>query len=255
MVADGNRRGYRHLLDGFWDEARSHSLELPVEEPISAPSFCSARPKITSEHLRSMLHELAGTCFEEVFGEEQRWHGRRVFALDGTKINLQRGHDLEFAFGVPESGHCPQALVSVLLDVCAKAPVDLEVSSYATSEREHLLNMLSSLGRGDVLVLDRGYPSHEVLQALTSDGIEFLMRVPCASTFAAIDELRESGRDDGQFLVVPPDGSPQEWQPVRLRAIRLTAPDGSESFFLTSLARSEFSRPTLYKLYRMRWEA
>ena len=36
MVADGNRRGYRHLLDGFWDEARSYGLELPTDTPVSA---------------------------------------------------------------------------------------------------------------------------------------------------------------------------------------------------------------------------
>ena len=41
MVADGNRRGYQHLLSGFWDEARSYGLELPVDVPVSAASFCA----------------------------------------------------------------------------------------------------------------------------------------------------------------------------------------------------------------------
>ena len=36
MVADGNRRGYRHLLRAFWDEAKAHGLPLPTDEPISA---------------------------------------------------------------------------------------------------------------------------------------------------------------------------------------------------------------------------
>lgn len=156
MVADANRRGYRHLLNGFWDEAHSLGLKLPTDEPVSAPAFCEARHKITTSLLRHMLRELAQDSIED-FGSSHRWLGRRVFAVDGTKVNLQRSHDLVREFGVPESGHCPQALVSVLLDVCTKAPVDLAISPFASSEREHLLALLQSLAAGDVLVLDRGY--------------------------------------------------------------------------------------------------
>ena len=48
MVADGNRRGYRHLLDAFWDECASHHVLLPTERPVSAPAFCQARSKLSS---------------------------------------------------------------------------------------------------------------------------------------------------------------------------------------------------------------
>ena len=254
MVADGNRRGYQHLLDGFWDEARSYGLKLPTEEAVSAASFCTARHKITPDLLRHMLHEIASTSFETTF-ESQRWHGRRVFAVDGTKLNLQRSPDLEAAFGAPESGYWPQVLVSVLLDVCAKAPIDVEVSPFASNEREHLLNMLPSLGRNDLLVLDRGYPSHEILQTLVHDGIDFLIRLPSANTFAAIDALRESDGDDYLFHVDPPEGSPPEWTRLTLRFVRLRAPDGTESFFVTTLRGRQFSGAKLRELYHMRWEA
>lgn len=63
MVADGKRRGYQHVLDAFWDEARSYGLPLPTEEPVKASSFCTARPKITTDLLRHMLHELATYLF------------------------------------------------------------------------------------------------------------------------------------------------------------------------------------------------
>ena len=254
MVADGNRRGYQHLLSGFWDEARSYGLELPTEQPVSAASFCTARHKITPDLLRHMLHQIASTSFETAF-ESQRWHGRRVFAIDGTKINLQRSPELESAFGVPEGCYCPQVLVSVLLDVCAKAPVDVEVDPFASSEREHLFSMLPSLAPGDILVLDRGYPSHAVLQTLAQEGIDFLIRVPSSSTFAIIDELRQSSGDDYLFRLDPPEGSPTEWTPITIRAIRLRNADGDETFFLTSLRRQHFSRKQLRQLYHMRWEA
>lgn len=254
MVADGNRRGYRHLLDAFWDEARSLGLPLPTDEPVSAPSFCDARHKITCKLLRELIGGVA-SAFDRTHGRKLRWHGRRVFAVDGTKINLQRGTDLDLAFGTPDGAHCPQVLVSTLLDVCNRLPVDLRIDSYATSEREHLLVMLPSLEPGDVIVLDRGYPSHEVLQALVAAKIDFLIRVPEAQTFEAIDLFRESGGDDYLVPVHPPHDAPDEWKPLELRAIRLINRNGEESFYLTTLRRSHFSRAELRGLYHMRWEA
>ena len=254
MIADSSRRGYQHLLAGFWDEARGYNLELPTEEPVSAAAFCTARHKITPDLLRHMLHEIASTSLETTF-ESRRWHGRRVFAVDGTKVNLQRGPDLEAAFGGPESSYCPQVLVSVLLDVCAKVPIDVEVSPFASSEREHLLGMLPSLERNDLLVLDRGYPSHEILQTLVHDGIDFLIRLPSTHTFAAVDELRENEGDDYLFHVDPPEDSPPEWTRLTLRFVRLRESDGTESFFVTTLWRQRFSRAQLRELYHMRWEA
>ena len=87
MVADGNRRGYRHLLDAFWDEARSYGLELPTDVPVSASAFCKAREKITNDLLRHLIHEIAESSLETTFGS-QRWCGRRVFAVDGVTARL-----------------------------------------------------------------------------------------------------------------------------------------------------------------------
>lgn len=253
MVADGGRRGYQHLLDAFWDEARGYGLPLPTEHPIKASSFCTARPKITPELLRNMLHELAAKAFDSESVSE-RWHGRRVFAVDGAKINLQRSPDLNAHFGTPEGAYCPQLMLSVLLDVCAKFPVDLMVSPFASCERADLLEMLPSLAPEDVLVLDRGYPSHDVLQTLVQEGIDFLIRVPSSNTFGIIDEMRTDECNDRAFLLEPPSKSPSHWRPLNLRAVRITAPDGTQSFFLTTLRRAEFSRRLLSELYHMRWE-
>ena len=255
MIADAGRRGYRHLLPAFWDEARSFDLPLPTRDPVSAPSFCAARHKITSEQLHHILREVATTSLDTAFGAARRWHGRRVFGVDGTWLNLQRGDELARAFGVPEGAHCPQAMMSVLLDVCAKAPVDLRVAPFASSERDHLLAMLPSLQPGDIVVLDRGYPSHEVLQELVGAKVDFLIRVPATHTFGLIDDLRESRGNEYLYWLDPPQGSPPDWKRLKLRAVRLRGPSGETSYFITTLWRESFSRAELRKLYRMRWEA
>jgi hypothetical protein len=254
MVGDANRRGYRHLLEAFWDEARAHGLPLPCEEPVSAPSFCEARHKITPDLLKHVLHQIAVGAFGPRSICRQRWHGRRVFAADGSKINVRRGDDLHRAFGTPNGAHCPQALVTVLFDVCAKLPIDVEVASHATSERAHLLQMMESFEAGDLLVLDRGFPSHEIVQELVCARVDFLMRIPERNTFAVADRLREGDARDLATTIELPEGSPQWWRPIELRAVKLRAPDGTESYFLTTLARGEFTLKDLSELYHMRWE-
>ena len=147
MVADGSRRGYGHLLEDFWDEARTHGLDLPTDEAVSAASFCNARRKITPDLLKQILQSLVFSDLASDSHEDHRWNGRKVFAIDGTKWTVPRNDDLMRHFGSTSSGHYPQALVSVLYDVCAGLPVDVEVSPYASSERTHLFDMLPSLER------------------------------------------------------------------------------------------------------------
>ena len=253
MTADGNRRGYSLLLDGFWDEARSHGLPLPTQSSMSAPAFCKARRKITPDLLRQLLH-LVRAEHQMEFGSTSRWRERRVFAVDGMKLNLQPDPDLKEAFGVPEGAPCPQVLTSVLFDVVAKLPVDLQIAPFASCEREHLLAMIEQLEAGDVLVLDRGYPSHEVLQALHFYGIDFLIRVPSSNSFKVIDEFRADGQSEGRVQIDPPKRAPQQWSSLNLRAVKLTNDSGEESFFLTSLPSCDFSRASIRELYHMRWE-
>lgn len=255
MVADGNRRGYRHVLRAFWDDAISHGLPLPCDEPISAPSFCEARHKITVDLLRELLYEITGPSASGHDIGQRRWRGRRVFAVDGTKINLQRDPDLERAFGVPNGAHCPQLLLSVLVDVCARIPMDLEISGFASSEREHLARMLTGFEGGDILVLDRGYPSYDLFQSLSDAGADFLVRVSGSHSFPVVDEFRESGATDEVRTLYTVYGSDEEEGPQRVRLIRIEGPNDEESFFITSLAKAQFSRADLAELYHMRWEA
>ena len=256
MAADGNRRGIRHLVPDFWEHATDHGLPLPVDEPVSASAICQARQRLHVDLFRDLLYALSSA--QDAGGaraQGPRWRGRRVFAVDGAKINLRRSPDLEYAFGVPPGGHCPQVLMSTLVDVCSRSPVDFEVSGFRTSERDHLMLMLDSLDRGDLLVLDRGYPSHAVLQACAEAGIDFLVRVPSSSTFGAVDRFRLSGASDAFATLELPDGADLEWCPLRVRLTRIEGPDGPSFYISSLLDTDEISHPDIAELYHMRWES
>jgi hypothetical protein len=141
-----------------------------------------------------------------------------------------------------------------MVDACTRMPIDLQVSGYATSERDHLFRMLESLQAGDILLLDRGYPSHEVLRLLAGSSIDYVVRVPGSQTFKIVDEFRQSGSRDAVATLNVPDGAPIEWEPLSVRLVRLEGPDGP-AFYITSLKRTDFSTSDIAELYKMRWEA
>ncbi len=255
MVADGNRRGIRHLVPDFWEHATDHGLPLPSERPVSASAICQARGRLDNDLFRDLLCALwsAESCGAGS-ARRRRWRGRRVFAADGAKINLRRAPELEYSFGVPEGAHCPQVLMSTLVDVCSRMPVDFEIGGYRGSERGQLLCMLDSIDPGDLLILDRGYPSHEVLQACAAAGIDFLVRVPASHTFAVVDKFRQSGASDAIATIALPKDCDSRWRPLRVRLTRIEGPQGP-AFYISSLDRDEFSNADIAELYHLRWQA
>lgn len=254
MVADGGRRGYRHLLEAFWDDAKDHGVRLPQDQPISAAAFCNARRKLKASALRVLLHDVAD-AFDQRHGAQHRFRGRRVLAVDGSKISTQRADELWDEFGGPTSSHAPQILVTTLIDVIAKVPVDATVAPFAGSEREQLGRLLDRLRPHDVLVLDQGFPSYEMFELLSSRQIDFVMRTAVKGGFSAVESFVRSGQDQADLLLVPASrSSARHLGPFKVRAVRRDGPGGEPQVFITSLARKAFSRDDVIELYRRRWE-
>ena len=254
MVADGGRRGYTHMLESFWADASDQGVYLPQEKPLSSAAFCNARHKLKSSALRVLLHD-AASAFDRQHGAQHRFHGRRVLAVDGSKIPVQRAPDLWQEFGGPSNGHTPQILVATLFDVLAKVPLDASVAPYASSEREQLLCVLDQLRPRDVLVLDQGFPSYEVIDELLKRKVDFVLRMPVTGNYSGLQDFLRSGRYDADIQLVPSEqGDAGHLGPFALRVVRRDGPDGKPQVFLTSLPRFNFPRAAILDLYRRRWE-
>lgn len=254
MVGDGGRRGYRHLLEQFWDHAEGRGISLPCDEPVSAAAFCKARRKLKPHAIRSLQHQVADE-FGRLSEGRHLFKVRRILAVDGAKLSTQRSPELDGEFGTPSGGHCPQLLLSTLFDVIAEIPIDATVVPFKGSERDELLAMLPRIRKGDVVVLDRGYPSTEVISALIGHGADFVIRMPARSTYNAIETFLEFEGDDCRIILGEhPDSSPNVGQPIEVRAIRTTGEDGDPQVFISSLRRAEFTRTEILHLYRLRWE-
>lgn len=251
MAADGGRRGYQHLLDSFWHDAELHGVVLPVAEPVSAAAFCNARKKLGWSAIRQLLND-AARDFDGRYGRRHRLQGRRVLAVDATEFPVQRTPELWKQFGSPFGGYTPQVMVSVLFDVVAKVPIDAVTAPYSSNERALLVPLLSSTREGDILVLDRGYPSFEVIDLLLEQKLDFVMRVRTTTGFAAVEQFLRSKQAEADIALIP-------WRPLAgvertIRAVRRVGPGGEPQVFLTTLRRSQFSHAQVCELYRHRWQ-
>ncbi|EKF55883.1 transposase IS4 family protein [Galbibacter marinus] len=106
----------------------------------------------------------------------------RVLAVDGTRLMLPKHKTVQQEFGVHHFGPNADsarsmAMGSMLYDVLNHLTIDAELAPYAASERDLLMGHLDKVDRGDMLLLDRGYPCFWLLFLLMAKGIEFCVRL------------------------------------------------------------------------------
>lgn len=88
----------------------------------------------------------------------------RLLAVDGSRLILPKHQSVidefgEHSFGPNADSKQSLALASVLYDPINLITLDAQLAPYASSERDLLLKHLEMVEEGDLLLLDRGYPS------------------------------------------------------------------------------------------------
>lgn len=173
----------------------------------------------------------------------------RIFAIDGSRINLVSHPELVKAFGIQKgTGGMPQALLSTLYDVENRFSIDVQIRPHDGNEREMAQSHLERLKQlmpdtPHLVIFDRGYPSGKLLETFANSTGYYLMRCP-TEFVRALDKRLKDAWFTHKFHSVK--------QPLTFRVIRIDLPDGSEVILCTNLPDS-FSASELKNLYLYRW--
>lgn len=250
MVADSGRRGYARLLEHFWGQAEDHDLPLPRGAPPSAAAFCKARQKVDAEALR-FLNAQVFERIDDLAGSRQRWRGHRVFAFDVARIPLRRSGELWGAFGSVPKGSYPMMSVGALYHPVMKTVADVVVGPYEASERGLLRRTLHCLRPGDLVLLDRGFPSYDLLRELQDRGVFFIAR--CPNIFSAVAQALKAGARDRRVTLLPTRRS-ADWNapPLDLRLV-VRRQGHEEPWVLLTNLPEKFSGGDVEQGYRLRW--
>lgn len=215
---------------------------------VSAQAFSKARRNLSHQAFDALNARLLGLVEEHL--PIPRWRGLRVVAADASKMQL---------FLQDATARMVREAVAFALYL-----PDLEMTlagklySPSTGERQMLFEHLECLAPGDLLVLDRGYPSRWLIALLSQRGIAFCMRAD-DSGFVAVRDFLRSGLAEATVRLGAPDrvdGADYECAcaPTTVRLVRVITPNGRVQAMITSLLDvTAFPAADFAALYHRRW--
>lgn len=258
LVSSKGRQGYGSTIDDLWENCRNIRQPLPKKDSIASSSFTVARRKL-DESAFKIINTKIVTAYGTELAESFRWQGHRIFAVDGSKMNLPR-QLISAGFRVPSNtAHYPQGLVSCLYQLHAKIPWDFDLADHE-DERKCALSHLKTLSKDDVVVYDRGYFSYGLLFHHVKTGIHALFRLS-QSTCKPIKDFIQSNQTDTIVTLYPNEKSQRrisesypgiEFEPLKLRLIKYTISD--TTYFLgTTLLDPRYDADSFSDAYHARW--
>jgi hypothetical protein len=213
---------------------------------MSQQAFSKARKKIKAEAIEELLRTSVTGSYHE---EWERWRGYRLMAVDGSSIQLPSDPALlEYFGGLGKEETAATALASMLYDLENDIVIDARIVPVSGNERalakEHVrvLEKLESYERGkELIIFDRGYPSHEFIKLLQDKEIGYVMRIQ--KGFISGKKLPE-GRDG--YAELGKSG-------LRARVIQITLPGGEEETLITNMGEERLEYEAFEELYNKRW--
>ena len=256
LVLSKNTCGYGTILTLLWKDCSDADLPLLASKPVSPSSICEARQKL-SENVFINIQDKIIECWEKDYSECFLWNNHRVFTNDGSKLHLPR-ELIEDGYETPgKDAYYPQGLLSCLYRAGCALPYAWNFTSHG-DERKSCIDLLKKMRAGDILILDRGYYSFELLSECKARGIIPLFRL--ASHI--FKKKRVGNKSDDYIITVYPTGEIKKKikdkkislniDPIKLRIVNYRV-KGTEMTLGTLLLDDKYTKDSISKLYWARW--
>lgn len=187
----------------------------------------------------------------------------RILSVDGSTVNLPRTKELQDQYGFCNNQKTTNDVVigrlSVLYDVLNDIVLDGLLRPFSQGEvtlcREHFRHAK----KGDIIIMDRAYPSFESAYLLNEQNVEFLFR--CKLKFNnQVEEFYKTGKSDELIVIKAKQKKSFKNLPytasstLTVRLIRVELDSGETEILMTSLLDSkEFPAEGFKSLYFKRW--
>lgn len=248
-------------LNRFYKEVNQSDFNI---REVTKGAFTQARAKLKPEAFKRLNEVAVNTFYDEA--EYYVWHNIRLLAVDGTRLVLPNHPSVAEEFGVHQFGpkaDSPRslAIASFLYDPLNLLTIDSQIAPYASSEQDLLMEHLGKVEVGDMLLLDRGYPSFWLLFLLKARGIEFCVRLK-ENWWLKVKDFRESSEMEGivTFSLPKKDRNKLKDFPhmfdaeITCRLIKVVLENGDIEVLCTSLIDHEkYPYSDFEQLYHYRW--
>ena len=258
LVFSKNSQGYGTTLEDFWANCHRMKFPLPQKQPVSASSFATARKKLDEALFKVLNARIIAACGEED-DAQYRWFNHRLFAVDGSKLNLPRPLT-DSGYKTPnDNAHYPQGLLSCLYQLKSRIPYDFDLVNHG-NERQCALAHLKTLRINDVVVYDRGYFSYAMLYYHLQAGVYPVFRLQ-QNTYKIIDAFRNSDLIDQVITLLPSKSAQREikkqyptlmFTPLKIRLVKYIIGDETHCIG-TTLMNLHIKADDFKAVYHERW--
>lgn len=236
-----------------------------VDKVVTQSAYTQARRKLKGE-LFLYLNDLIREDFyklSEADGQDNRWKGRRVIAVDATYLNVPDTAQTRAHYGVQENQHEGRERVQAMGRVAYDLLNDIGISGVIDrkrAEKDFLINThVDKTQEGDVIVIDRIGADYGVMAYLINRGRDFVIRFPRAG-FGEVKRFWDSTDTEAVVeLRVPQSqrGLVRERglsKTIRVRLVKVELEGGEIEVLGTSLMdKEQWKREEIKWVYGKRW--
>lgn len=261
FISRGVKSSLQRELDSFYKEATGNEFNIRV---ATKSAFTKSRAKLKHEAFIELNDNVNQTFYKEA--PYLVWNQMRLLSVDGTRLVLPNHKSVveefgEHSFGPNADSKLSLALASFLYDSLNLLTLDARIAPYSSSERDLLYQHLDKVKMGDMLLLDRGYPSIALLFQLMAKGIVFCVRMK-EDWWLSVKEFMESGekerivsyklpKKDREQLKDYPEMVDKE---IKCRLVCVELENGEKEVLCTSLTDIEqYPHEDFCELYHFRW--
>lgn len=230
----------------------------PVRRSVTPEAFYRARYRLGDKPLEVFFR---GTA--EAISQAPSFKGLRVWGIDGCRMNLPDTPENEEFFGRPAASRgstaFPQMLAVCLVRTDTRQVKDVVIGPCTMAERPACLKVLDNLGKGDVVLMDRGISAVWLWQECLQREEEFLGRISASWKPQILRGLGKGNwlvRINGFILVENEEGEVKQRRTSMVaRLIQYQVGRGEVVRLITSLIdHRKFPARELALLYHERWE-
>ena len=199
--------------------------------------------------------------------------GFAVFGVDGSRFELARTVANEQAYSPKPKSRCrrskrdrkrrrrnqvttkkvnsPQIWVTTMWHAGTGLPWDWRSGPSDSSERAHLLEMLSALPENSLITADAGFVGYDYWREMLLSDRHFVVRV--GSNVRLLKKLGAYRESKGAVYLWPDRAAMKEQPPLILRLV--VAQDGAKPVYLVTsvLSKRRLSNRQVIEVYRLRW--
>jgi hypothetical protein len=256
------KTGLQREMDSFFRETEEEEFSI---RKVTKGAFSQSRKNLAPEAFLKLNEIIWRDFYNEV--DYLGYHGHKLLAVDGTFLNLPDHESIREEFGTRGTGRGrlrgkkqSMCLLSMLYDPVNYLNLDVQTDHMDASELQLLLRHLNQVEKGDILLLDRGYPARYMFSILQSKGSHFIVRMK--PNWLPVKEFLKSRKQDIIITMEVPDGDFERYRQqfplmkktVKCRLVKVLGEDGKQQVLCTSLLdTAKYKLAELGELYRIRW--